>query len=253
MLPARLTVRHTKGGLDCIEAVSRGEDAHGLSNNPADLQSGLTAAARAIAILHGRTSSVRKIDETWFQDWVERPTAQLRLLNGALLSRSRREQALDLFVARQRSYWLGRKLPLGWCHGDLRPHNLRFIRSSGAVGLAGILEWGNARSDAPAGYDACGLAIALRMGGSAEPVGAIVADLLWLPQWHEGEKTWFAGAAGNELDWSKDAAATAAMVGLVWLHQASGRIGHIEGAGRLWAASNVDRVLRIVSSSKGAN
>ncbi|WP_406871426.1 phosphotransferase [Aminobacter sp. P9b] len=255
VLPSRLAVRRTEGGVDCIETVVEGEDGRALLRNPAQLQSGLVAAGRAATLVHGWTASQRSIDEVWFREWVERPAAQLLHLPGSMMSSARRKQALDIFVAEQRRYWLGRDERLGWCHGDLQLRNLRFARAGGdIVSLASILEWGNARSNAPDGFDACGLAIAMRMTASAEPLGAVVSDLLWVPEWHADERTWLAAGPGDAPHWSDDAGATRAMVSLVWLHQVSERMRHPdpEGIGRLWMASNVDRVLRIVSSNGGS-
>lgn len=253
LLPSRLAVCRRKGVADCMEAVARGEDGAGVLRRSAQAQSGLAATVRAISTLHGRTAALRTIDEAWIQEWVEQPVAQLRLLRSSLMSRTKRAQALDLFVDRQRSYWLGREQCLGWCHGDLQPRNLRFTKTRGnAVTLSGILEWGNARPDAPGGYDACSLAIALRMIASGEPLGAVVADLVWLPEWHADERAWFAKGTRDEQRWSGDIASIRAMVGLAWLHQVSGRIGHPEGTGRLWTASNVDRVLHATSANGGA-
>ncbi|MEI3854596.1 MULTISPECIES: phosphotransferase [unclassified Ensifer] len=253
LLPSRLAVRRTKGAIDCVEAAIGGESGVGLLRHPVQLQAGLTEAAGAIALLHGRTSAPQAIGEGWFREWIEWPAAQLRNLNGSLISQVRREAALDLFVQRQRSYWCGRELRLGWCHGDLQPRNLRFSGVGGdAFRLAGILEWGKARPNAPDGYDACGLAIALRAISSGEPLGAVVADLLWLPEWNPEEKAWLAVSSGDDRGWSDDAIATRALVGLVWLQQVSERIRRPEGTGRLWIAANVDRVLRIVSSEGGA-
>lgn len=251
--PTRLAVRRTKGAIDCVEAAIAGANGAGLLQHPAQLQAGLAEAAGAIALLHGRTSSLQAIGGEWFREWIEWPSAQLRNLDGALMSRARREAALDLFVERQRRYWSGRQLRLGWCHGDLQPRNLRFSGLGGdAVKLAGILEWGRARSNAPDGYDACGLAIALRAISSGEPLGAVVADLFWLPEWNPEERAWFAVSSDDDRGWGDDAIATRALVGLVWLQQVSERIRRPEGIGRLWIAANVDRVLRVVSCEGGA-
>ncbi|MCK3780862.1 hypothetical protein MZK49_29780 [Ensifer sesbaniae] len=253
LLPSRLAVRRTKGALDCIETAIVGEGWDDFTRHPAQLQAGLAATAGAIALLHGRTSLPHKIDEDWLREWVEWPAAQMRNLDRSLMSRARREQVLDLFVERQRGYWSGRELGLGWCHGDLQPRNLRFAGTgSDPVKLAGILEWGRARSNAPDGYDACGLAIALRAISSGEPLGAVVADLFWLPEWRPDEKAWLAASTSDGRGWSDDAGATRALVGLVWLHQVSEQIRRPEGGGRLWIAANVDRVLRAVPWEGGA-
>lgn len=255
LLPSALAVRRADGGVECIEAMVPGEDGHALSQSPMRLRCGLAEVAHAIALLHGKTSSLRTLDEVWFREWVERPAAQLLLLRGSSMSPARRKRALDIFVARQRKYWLNRDERLGWCHGGLQLRNLRFANAGGdVVSLASVLEWGNARSNAPDGFDVCGLAIAMRMTASAEPLGAVVSDLLWVPEWHADERGWLAVGAGDDRHWSDEAGATRAMVSLVWLHQVSERMRHPdpEGIGRLWTASNVDRVLRIVSSNGGS-
>lgn len=259
VLPARLAVSRADGAIDCIEAVVPGDDGRVLLHDALQRQSGLEAAASAIATLHGRTAAARSIDEVWFREWVERPAAKLRLLRGSMMSGKGRRQAIDRFVAQQRRYWLGRHEHLGWCHGDLLPQNVNFARPAtkedgGTVRLACLLEWGNARSNAPRGFDGCTLAIAMRMMVGAEPLGAVVADLLWTPQWRDDEKQWLRVGSDGEGDWSGDGAAIRAMVGLVWLHQVSERVrrpAHT-GVGLLWIASNVDRVLRIVSTDGGA-
>jgi hypothetical protein len=89
---------------------------------------------------------------------------------------------------------------------------------------------------------------------SSEPLGAVVADLLWTSQWRDDERHWLGSGPEGEDEWSGDGAAIRAMVGLVWLHQVSERARRPLHAsvGRLWIASNVDRVLRIVSTDGGA-
>lgn len=255
LLPSALAIRRENGVVECIEAMVPGEDGHALSRSRTQMQLGLAEAARAVALLHGQTSSLRTIDDVWFREWVERPAAQLMHLRASLMPPARRKQALDIFVAGQRRYWLGRDEHLGWCHGDPQLRSLRFARTGGdGVRLAGILEWGNARSNAPGGFDGCGLAIAARMAASAETLGAVVADLLWEPEWHADERTWLSGAVDGDRLRGADAEAIRAMVGLVWLHQVNerSRDRNRGGIGRLWIVSNVDRVLRIVSSNGGA-
>ncbi|GAA4110863.1 hypothetical protein GCM10023067_08560 [Aminobacter aganoensis] len=255
LLPSLLAVRRADGIVECMESMVAGEDGNALLQTPMRLQFGLAEAARAMALLHDQTSSLQAIDEIWFREWVERPAAQLLHLKGSLMSPARRKQALEMFVAAQRRYWLERDERLGWCHGDLQLRNLRFSRTGGAgVRLASILEWGNARSNAPGGFDSCGLAIAARMSASTEPLGGVVADLLWEPAWHVDERTWLSGAADDDRHWSRDTEAIRAMVGLVWLHQVSerSRDRNRSEVSRLWIVSNVDRVLRIVSSNGGA-
>ncbi|MDH4988669.1 hypothetical protein QEZ47_24760 [Aminobacter anthyllidis] len=259
MLPTRLAVTRVDGAVDCIETIAPGTDGRVLLRSASERQAGLEAAASAAATLHGQTSAMRTIDEVWFQQWVERPAAKLAHLGGSTMSATTRRRAIDSFVAQQRRYWLGRKVRLGWCHGDLLPQSLNFAAIDAAgdgdgVRLACLLEWGNARSNAPSGFDGCVLAIAMRMMVGAEPLGAVVADLLWTSQWRDDERQWLGIGPDGTDDWSGNGAAVRAMVGLVWLHQVSARARSPAqaGVGRLWIASNVDRVLRIVSTDGGA-
>ncbi|MBA8904309.1 MULTISPECIES: phosphotransferase [Aminobacter] len=255
MLPTRLSVTRIGGAVDCIEAMAPGTDGRVLLRDASERQTGLEAAAKAVAILHGQTAAMRTIDDVWFHEWVERPAAKLAQLGGSTMLAAARRRAIERFVGQQRRYWLGRQVRLGWCHGDLWPQNLNFASGQGsAARLASLLEWGNARSNAPRGFDGCVLAVAMRMMTSSEPLGAAVADLLWTPEWRNDERQWLGIGSDGDDDWSGDGAAIRAMVGLVWLHQVSERArrpAH-SGVGRLWIASNVDRVLRIVSTDGGA-
>ncbi|WP_439502782.1 phosphotransferase [Aminobacter ciceronei] len=255
MLPTRLSVTRIGGAVDCIEAMAPGTDGRVLLRDASERQTGLEAAAKAVAILHGQTAAMRTIDDVWFHEWVERPAAKLAQLGGSTMLAAARRRAIERFVGQQRRYWLGRQVRLGWCHGDLWPQNLNFASGQGsAARLASLLEWGNARSNTPRGFDGCGLAVAMRMITSSEPLGAAVADLLWTPEWRNDERQWLGIGSDGDDDWSGDGAAIRAMVGLVWLHQVSERArrpAH-SGVGRLWIASNVDRVLRIVSTDGGA-
>jgi len=255
MLPTRLTVTRIDGAVDCIETMAPGTDGRMLLHGTSEQQTSLEAIAKAMATLHGQTAAMRTVDEVWFHEWVERPAAKLAQLAGSTMSAAARRRAIDHFVAQQRRYWLGRQVRLGWCHGDLWPQNLNFASGQGsAVRLASLLEWGNARSNAPRGFDGCVLAVAMRMMTSSEPLGAAVADLLWTPEWRGDELKWLSIGSEGDDDWIGDGAAIRAMVGLVWLHQVSERARHPAhaGVGRLWIASNVDRVLRIVSTDGGA-
>lgn len=255
MLPTRLAVTRLDGVVDCIETIAPGTDGRVLLRSASERQAAFEAAAHAVATLHGLTSATRIIDGVWFHEWVERPAAKFSSLGGSTMLAATRRRAIERFVAQQRRYWIGRQVRLGWCHGDLLPQNINFAAGEGdAVRLACLLEWGNARSNAPRGFDGCVLAIAARMMVSSEPLGAVVADLLWTSQWRDDERQWLGIGSDAKDDWSGDGAAVRAMVGLVWLHQVSGWVRSPAHAsvGRLWIASNVDRVLRIVSTNGGA-
>lgn len=262
VVPSLLAVGRAPGSVHCIETFSPGLDGVTALRNPALKASALGAASSTFGALHALTATSSLVDDVWLKQWVDRPAAGLELPGRSARVQRERRDAIEAFVGEQRRFWLGRAAELGWCHGNLSPQNLSFSLPSSPAGrvdgasaaVVGAQAWGNARSNAPAGFDACSLALATRMLMCGEAIGAVTADLIWAPHWRVDERPWLALGAGStsDVNWFEDQDATRAMVGLVWLHHIAERTrgGAGRAVGRIWGISNVDRVLRIFAEGR---
>lgn len=250
------TIIAVEAGLDSYHVLERyisGEDGRKTLLHKDSVVAGCCAAARAITIIHRRTSQMDTISDKWLSQWIDTPAKSLETLMGTMLTSRRRRTAITNLVAVQRDFWKGKEISLGWSHGDFSPGNILFSsantdldRSGRRILVEGIIDWDRARPNAPLSLDLCHLALTVRMLSKGEELGLIVRQLLSAPSWSLQETEWLSGAAELELHHSmSQPEAIRALVGLTWLHHVSSNIEksrRYENS-RLWIASNVDWVL----------
>lgn len=239
-----------------VERFISGQDGRTVTSQPAIRPAALTSAAQAIRYIHSRSASATLVDAAWVEKWIERPAAQLEAVVLTLMTRQQRQHAIKAFTQRQKTYWLGRQVQLGWYHGDFSPGNVLFDISGAADGgeptvrVEGIIDWDRAGIDGPVGFDVCQLALTMRRVLGGQQIGDIVRGLYSSRRWDDDELIWFSG--GNQSDgaggdWTHEPDALEAMVGLVWLRLVTSNMEKCEPYthNRLWAANNVERVLQI--------
>ncbi|MCC7021940.1 MAG: phosphotransferase [Thermomicrobiales bacterium] len=248
-----------------VEGLVPGRDARSAFTDPETRAAALGLVGDAIGCLHRQTASTRPVDGAWLRAWIDEPAEMLRSIGSPLLSAAARGDAIEAFRERQRRYWTGTTIAMGWAHGDCSPGNIIFSKP-GAPGrsrseglrLEGIVDWSEARTDAPRGFDLCHLALTMRMLRRRQELGRVVGELLEEPAWDPTEEGWLLDRASDaDADppgWPHEPAGVRAMVALAWLHHVTACLRKSEryGRARLWAASNIDWVLRLSATREGA-
>ena len=259
-VPEILVFKQAQDTVWSLERRILGKDGRRVIQNHALRFAAFVAASDAINSLHLRSGRLATIDGTWIDRWINGPALLLHEPIHTLMSREQRRRAITAFTLRQREYWLGRDARLGWYHGDFSPGNVLFRTDNGlspgpdkaspnAV-VEGIIDWDRAGQDGPTGFDICQLALTARRVSTGQQIGEIVRKLHLTPDWNDEEKAWFGRCEqpfGPSGDWTREAEALRAMVALVWLGQIIANIEKSESylQNRLWAATNVERVLQL--------
>ena len=92
----------------------------------------------------------------------------------------------------------------------------------------------------------------MRRIATGQEFGALVRDLYLRPRWNTEERDIFerAGLTSERDGWTVDPEALRAMLGLVWLTQVTANIDKNTSypKNRLWASSNVERVLLLFAN-----
>ena len=259
-IPEILVFKQTQDTVWSIERRVPGKDGRQVVQHHPSRSAALAAASDAINSLHLLSGRLATIDETWVDRWIDGPASLLCEPVHTLMSREQRRRAIDAFTQRQREYWLGRDARLGWYHGDFSPGNVLFRTDDGLLPhsfgagpdlvVEGIIDWDRAGQDGPTGFDICQLALTSRRVSTGQQIGEIVRNLHLKPNWSDEEKAWFGRCKqpfGPSGDWTREAEALRAMVALVWLWQIIANIEKSEDylRNRLWAATNVERVLQL--------
>jgi O-antigen/teichoic acid export membrane protein len=204
----------------------------------------LVSAGTVITELHGRTATSSTIDDAWLADWIDRPIGLIESAAWRVLPSERRHAAFGAIRRSQRAAWAGRTLPLGWSHGNFNPDNIRF--SDDGARVTGIVDWSQARPNAPAVLDPCHLVLAARALVSGREIGDVVCDLLRQPCWSPDEQRCFGerSAAATESE-------IRALVLLTWLNCAvedSAKSSEYIGS-CLWTASQIEELLSSIPAS----
>jgi hypothetical protein len=247
-----------------IEKFIAGKDGRVVTHDPVLRPAALAACANAICRLFQPTVKPTTIDSAWIEEWIDQPADLLLGPVHTLMSRGARRSAVAAFKREQRGYWLGRTVPLGWYHGDFNPGNIVFRAdpqpgepgADGATGgiqapaVEGIIDWDRTGWNGPQGFDICHMAISARRALTGQQVGEIVCDLLLEGRWNAEELGWFADCTALAVparDWMTEPEALRAMVTLMWLRLMAANIEKSRAylSNRLWAAANVERVLRL--------
>ena len=193
----------------------------------------ITASAfYAIAPLHNLSRAVRVADDALLRSWVDEPVAEIARAVDDTAS-------LDRMAAGLHEYFAGRRVTLGWTHGDFYPGNVL----AGPDGLVtGIVDWSQAREQDLIALDL--VFWLLTVPGRREPrsFGGRVAAGLGQP-WTEVESS----LIGTVTD--GDPISKRALLLLAWLRHVA---GNLEKSDRyadsvLWSRRNITPVLKAVA------
>jgi O-antigen/teichoic acid export membrane protein len=210
----------------------------------------LARAMGAISEMHGRTATMRSIDEAWMHHWIDRGCDAVMSSRSFLMGDIARAEALRAFQKQQRQFWSGRALPLGLGHGDFSPGNLLFVngKDKSDIRLSAIIDWEAASSDSPPGLDEIFLLLTARAQRSGEELGFAVRHLLEDPSLSPEEvQPMMASRAAMDAAYGSfmDPAVLRALCGLAWWRHIAGNVTKSSRftGNALWVAINIDRVL----------
>jgi O-antigen/teichoic acid export membrane protein/aminoglycoside phosphotransferase len=189
------------------------------------------AAFHAIAPLHCLGRAVRVIDDTLLNQWVDEPAERIARAVG--------ESNLSRLVATLHRDLAGRRVTLGWTHGDFYPDNV-LAAANGQV--SGIVDWGQAREADLVALDLVFWLLTMPVRGQPRNLGARVAgslDRSWTP----AERR----LIGPVID---EPVSRRTLVLLAWLRHVAGNLEKSDryASSMLWSRLNIRPVLRSVST-----
>ncbi|HEX5505365.1 MAG TPA: aminoglycoside phosphotransferase family protein [Thermomicrobiales bacterium] len=241
LLPECLAAGEVAGRFYLVERALPGHPATDALAGRAASAPFLRAAADAIGELHRRTATTAAVDAAALDRWVDRPLGLLRGARAAAPRAPGQARALDRLAAELRGALAGRRLCVGWTHGDYWPGNL--LLAPGGAALTGIVDWDRAEAaDLPL-LDLVYLVLTTRQLATGRELGAVALALLDEAGWLAGERA-LLDAARAALPGASPA--TPALVLLAWLRHVAGNV--VQSAGyardRRWMANVVEIVLR---------
>jgi Ser/Thr protein kinase RdoA (MazF antagonist) len=189
------------------------------------------SAFYAIAPLHNLDRAVRVADDTMLRCWVDEPVAEI--------ARAVEDTAsLDRMAAELHEYFAGRKVTLGWTHGDFYAGNVL----AGPDGLVtGIVDWSQAREQDLLALDLVFWLLTVPAPGPGYPrsFGSRVASGLRQP-WTMTES----GLIGTVVD--GDPVSKRVLLLLAWLRHVAGNLEKSDRYAEsiLWARRNISPVLK---------
>ncbi|HKS45682.1 MAG TPA: phosphotransferase [Amycolatopsis sp.] len=198
---------------------------------PGGAATGLTAAAMdAIAPLHRLGRTVRTVDAELLGRSVYEPAEHLRRIDGTRC-------AVDRLAATLREQLEGRRVGVGWTHGDFFPGNV-LVGTDGRV--TGIVDWGQAREHDLTLLDiASWLLFTRRRALGASVAGRLGKGDCWTP---EEMRLLSAGMDSDSLSGR-------ALLLLAWLRHVAVNLAKSDryASSPLWVGSSVVPVLRQVA------
>lgn len=181
LLPEILADRHDPDRRFIIQRPASGIDGRKFLKNRRDRREPLTCAAAAMAVIHASNCRETVIADDWLGQWIEGPLADIASLPGRGRRSKRMDAALELIRQEQHAYWSGRKVFLGWHHGDFSPGNVFFENPADGAGLpqvSAIIDWDGATENGPVAVDAWHLSLTAESERREVELGIVLCGLL---------------------------------------------------------------------------
>lgn len=181
LLPDILADRYDAGRRFIIQRSASGIDARTFLRNRRDRRESLASAAAAMAAIHASNRRETVIADDWLAQWIDGPLADIASLPGRGRRSKRMDAALEIIRQEQHGYWSGRKVSLGWHHGDLSLGNVFFENTAGDGGLpqvSAIIDWDGAIENGAAAVDAWHLSLTAESERRKVELGIVLCELL---------------------------------------------------------------------------
>ncbi|MGH3794041.1 MAG: phosphotransferase [Pseudonocardiaceae bacterium] len=223
-----------------VESRLPGHDGRGLLTDPAWRERFLVAAVATITDLHRRTAHPVLVDECVLDRWVRGPAARV----GAVLP-ARHQLSLELLTDTVTTRLRGRRVAVGWRHGDYSPDN---ILLDAAARVTGVVDWGQAEREGLLVADVITLLLATESEAGGQELGQVVRG--WLAAASPVAQATLT-AVQRGLDGDHIDARTMVLFG--WLQMVSGNLAKSSryAANPVWMRRNVYAVLRDRGSLMG--
>ena len=235
-LPRPLHEGEVAGRYYCVEEALPGEQAARLVRRGQDGPALLDASARLIQGLHSRTAREDLVDGAAVEGWVELPLRRLERFAQARPRHGELRAGVDRLRHDLTAALLGRRVRLGWIHGDYWPGNIIASTEHGRV--TGIVDWDQATAGELPLHDLLHLHLHARRLARGEELGDVVVRALT-----DGVPEAIGVPAGVVDAWTDGIPPRAALL-LCWLRHATLFLdsdGHRDN--RYWLRNNVERVL----------
>ncbi|MFB8244288.1 phosphotransferase family protein [Streptomyces sp. NPDC055952] len=226
----------------CLPGV--GADAY-LRHAPRQACRVAESALAAISALHratGRTEDVTHRTAGWVEPRLDVLAREVRWCR-----RGEGARALAAVRGLLENELTGRRLLVGWTHGDFHPGNLLLTADRGTP--SGVIDWAGAVPDGPALLDCHTFVLTLRHQLTGREFGAVVADVLRRARLRPADRRLLAGVRAVQPG---PRAETAAAL-LTWLWHVAGNLEKSQRYARShrWVADNVVAVLAEVPAPGG--
>ncbi|WIX76680.1 aminoglycoside phosphotransferase family protein [Amycolatopsis carbonis] len=233
LVPTAYDVGNALGASYSIQQLLPGADARARVADPAGRNRFAAAALAVLGGLHQCTAELTRVDERLVRQHV---TAPAELVRAAVAKRA--GSAVDQLVAELATGLRGRRLPVGWVHGDFSADNV-LIDADDQV--TGVVDWGQATSAGLVAVDVAGLVLATAATG--RELGAVVST--WLAP---GAAPALAEVLHHRSTLGGDPVSVRTLVLLGWLHMVSANLAKSSryGANPIWLRRNVIAVLHTV-------
>ncbi|MGW0610770.1 phosphotransferase family protein [Streptomyces sp. NPDC002788] len=226
----------------CLPGV--GADAF-LRSSPGPARRIAVSALSAIRELHLATGRTKDVTPR-VADWVE---PRLDVLTEEVRWCRRGEGAEALATVREllERELTGRRLLVGWTHGDFHPGNVLLSRDHGT--LSGVIDWAGAVPEGPTLLDCHTFVLTLRHQLAGREFGEVVADVVRRASLRPEDRRLLAEARALELGTRGETAVTV----LTWLWHVAGNLEKSARYARShrWVADNVVSVLGEVLAHEG--
>ena len=228
LLPVPLDTGRVDGGAFLLTSRLPGQ-----SLPPSAARRLTSAAVHTLAPLHSLDRTVRQVDDTLLNLWVDEPAERMaRVVEG--------NGSLNRLIAGLHTNLTGRRVTLGWTHGDFHSGNL-LSRVNG--GVTGIVDWSQAREQDLLALDLVFWLVTVPARGEPPAFGARVAaglDRGWTP----AERR----LIGTVTD--GDPITKQTLLLLSWLRHVAFILGKSDryAGSALWSRRNITPVLELVTS-----
>lgn len=187
LLPRPLARGVIDGQLYLAEQALPGREARFCLHDPAASRRAHDAAVTGIRELHQRTASMVTVDSELLDRWISQPLAIIRRSSAMLPKNENVGEMLHEIEEELYGGLCGRRLQLGWIHGDYWMSNL--LVTVGCSHLTGIVDWDRAAPNELPAHDLLQLLIQTRRLMARGPeISETIRELLDGGDWTPGER-----------------------------------------------------------------